>query len=63
MNNFEVTNVSTKGQIVIPTSIREKLNLTPGVKIIVIQDGENILFGTMLIIALFHMVKCKYLET
>jgi antitoxin PrlF len=43
MDTFEVTNVSTRGQVVIPSEIREKLNLKTGTKLIVIQDGENIL--------------------
>ena len=43
MSTFEVTNVSTRGQVVIPSYIRERLNLKTGAKLIVIQDGENIL--------------------
>lgn len=43
MSTFEVSNVSTRGQIVIPNGIRESLNLVAGTKVIVIQDGENIL--------------------
>ncbi len=40
---LEVTSLSTKGQIVIPINIREKLSLSPGTKLIVIQEGDNIL--------------------
>ena len=40
---FEVTSLSTKGQVVIPNEIREKMHLEPGTKMIVIQDGDNIL--------------------
>lgn len=40
---LEVTSLSTRGQVVIPNDIREKMHLEPGTKMIVIQDGENIL--------------------
>ncbi len=40
---LEVTSISTKGQIVIPQGIREKLGLEPGTKLIVIQEGDSIL--------------------
>jgi len=40
---LEVTSLSTKGQIVIPQGIREKLGLEPGTKLIVIQEGDSIL--------------------
>ncbi len=40
---MEVTSLSTKGQVVIPNEIREKMRLVPGTKMIVIQDGDNIL--------------------
>jgi len=43
MSLLEVTSLSTKGQIVIPNTIREEMNLEPGIKMIIIQDGENIL--------------------
>ncbi len=43
MSTFEVTNVSTRGQIVIPSEIRQSLDIKSGTKLIVIQDGENIL--------------------
>ncbi len=39
----EVTAVSSKGQVVLPKSIRESLSLTPGAKLMVFSDGENIL--------------------
>lgn len=39
-----VTSLSTKGQIVIPKSIRETLGLRPGTKMIVeLEDGKVIL--------------------
>ncbi len=43
MSLLEVTSLSTKGQIVIPNTIREEMNLEPGIKMIIIQDGDNIL--------------------
>lgn len=39
----DITALSTKGQIVLPKSIRNELNLEIGTKFIVIVDGENIL--------------------
>lgn len=43
MSIFDITSVSSKGQIVIPNKIRETMRLKPGTKLIVIQDGDNIL--------------------
>ena len=43
MSIFDVTSVSSKGQIVIPNKIREYMHLEPGTKLIVVQDGDNIL--------------------
>jgi len=43
MSIIEVTSLSTKGQIVIPNDIRESMNLNPGTKLIIIQEGDNIL--------------------
>ncbi|MBR5944680.1 MAG: AbrB/MazE/SpoVT family DNA-binding domain-containing protein, partial [Lachnospiraceae bacterium] len=39
----EVTSVSSKGQVVLPKTIREKLSLDAGSKLIVVTDGANIL--------------------
>ncbi len=39
----EVTSVSTKGQVVLPKSIRDELSIGPGAKLIVMCDGDNIL--------------------
>ncbi len=44
----EVTAVSTKGQVVLPKAIRDKLNLEAGTKLIVFTDGENILLKPIL---------------
>ena len=43
MSIFEITRLSTRGQIVIPNNIRENLKLEPGTKMIIIQEGDNIL--------------------
>lgn len=39
----EVTAVSSKGQIVLPKSIRDALALQSGTRLMVMSDGENIL--------------------
>ena len=39
----EITSVSSKGQVVLPVSIRKNMNIQPGAKLMVISDGENIL--------------------
>ena len=43
MSILEVTSLSTRGQVVIPNDIRTKLKLEPGTKMIIVQDGDNIL--------------------
>ncbi len=43
MSILDVTSVSTRGQVVIPNETRENMHLEPGTKLIVIQDGDNIL--------------------
>jgi len=40
---FNITSLSTKGQIVIPRSVRSDLALRPGAKLMVMSDGDNIL--------------------
>ncbi len=39
---FEITRLGERGQIVIPLSFREHLNLQKGEKFIVIEQGDNI---------------------
>jgi AbrB family looped-hinge helix DNA binding protein len=39
----ELASVSTKGQVVIPGSIRKKLGISSGSKLMVVTDGENVL--------------------
>ena len=43
MSVIEITSMSTKGQVVIPASMRKKLKIHGGSKLIVVQDGDNIL--------------------
>jgi antitoxin PrlF len=43
MNTVEITSSSTKGQIVIPSSIRKQLGIKPGTKLIAMTDGINLL--------------------
>jgi antitoxin PrlF len=43
MSILDVTSLSTRGQVVIPNDIREKIKLEPGTKMIIIQEGDNIL--------------------
>ena len=39
----EVTKVTSKGQVVIPRDIREKLGLASGSNLLVLTDGSNLL--------------------
>ena len=43
MNTLDVTTMSSKGQVVIPTDIRKELGLLTGVKLMVLSDGANLL--------------------
>lgn len=43
MSAVEITSLSSKGQIVIPNTIRNDLGIAAGDKLVVISDGENIL--------------------
>lgn len=42
-NTIDVTALSSKGQIVLPKTIREELSLKVGTKLMVFSDGKNIL--------------------
>jgi len=39
----DITAMSTKGQVVLPKTIRDSLSLISGTKLMVMSDGENIL--------------------
>lgn len=43
LKKAEITSLSSKGQVVLPKSLRDKLSLAPGSKFLVFSDGENIL--------------------
>lgn len=43
MENIEVTSVSSRGQVVIPQKIRDKLNITEGEKFVVIGEDNTII--------------------
>lgn len=43
MSIIEITSMSTKGQVVIPATMRKKLHIKGGTKLMVIQEGGNIL--------------------
>lgn len=43
METIEVTSVSSKGQVVIPKSIRTQLAISEGTKFIVLAEGNNLL--------------------
>lgn len=40
---LEVTKLSSKGQIVLPLAIREKLHLNEGMKFVVLGEGDTII--------------------
>ena len=43
MSAIEVTSLSTKGQVVIPQSVRTDLGIKSGDKLLVMSDGQNVL--------------------
>ena len=49
---MELAKVTTKGQITIPKSIRDSLNLKEGSKIIFIQKGKDIIIKNAAMLAL-----------
>ena len=54
---MELAKVTTKGQITIPKSIRELLDLKEGSKIIFIQKGKDIVIQNSAMIALEKIQK------
>ena len=40
---FDVTRVSSKGQVVIPSEIREEMGIDAGTTLMVFTDGDNLL--------------------
>ena len=43
METLEVTKLSSKGQVVLPQGIREKLHLEEGAKFVVIGEGDVVI--------------------
>ena len=44
MESIEVTSMSSRGQVVIPIRIRERLNLQEGEKFVVIGENDTMVF-------------------
>ena len=44
MESIEVTSISSRGQVVIPRKIREKLRLREGEKFVVVGEEDTIIF-------------------
>jgi AbrB family looped-hinge helix DNA binding protein len=44
MNSIATTKMSSRGQVVIPEKIRERLNLKPGTEFVIIAKGDVVLF-------------------
>ena len=42
MNSVDVTRLSSKGQIVLPQAVRERLRLEEGVRFVVIASGDTV---------------------
>ncbi len=47
METFEVTKLSSKGQVVIPQNIRNEMSLKPGSQFIVIGEGDTIVLKSL----------------
>ena len=47
MNKLSTTQMSSKGQIVIPESIRSQLNLIPGTQFIVLGEGDTVILKSI----------------
>ncbi len=43
MKTTAITSLSTKGQVVIPNTIRKSAGLMPGAKLLVLTDGANVM--------------------
>jgi AbrB family looped-hinge helix DNA binding protein len=47
MNTLATTRMSSKGQIVIPDTIRKQMNLKPGVEFIVLGEDDVVILTTI----------------
>ncbi|MBI2410759.1 MAG: AbrB/MazE/SpoVT family DNA-binding domain-containing protein [Candidatus Kerfeldbacteria bacterium] len=43
IKTMQVTSLSSKGQVVIPATVRQALNISSGSKLLIFSDGGNIL--------------------
>lgn len=43
MNQMQVTSVSSRGQVVIPSDIRDAMGISIGMKMVIFTDGDNLL--------------------
>ena len=43
MKTMEMTTMSSKGQVVIPADIRDRIGLSSGTKLMILTDGDNLL--------------------
>lgn len=47
MSQVETTKLSSRGQVVIPEEIRERLHMVPGTKFVVIGQGDTIVLKSI----------------
>ena len=47
MNKFSTTKMSSKGQVVIPEEIRDRLGLKPGAQFVVLGDKDVVILKTL----------------
>jgi len=47
MNTVATTRMSSKGQVVIPESVRDRLGLRPGDEFVVVGDGDVVILKTL----------------
>jgi len=47
VSNPSTTTLSSKGQVVIPEEIRDRLGLTPGTRFVVVAEGDVVVFKVL----------------
>jgi len=47
MDHFDTTRMSSKGQVVIPETVRNRLGLKPGAQFVVMGDRDVVIFKTI----------------
>jgi len=48
METIEITSISSRGQVVIPRKIRERLSLQEGEKFVVVGENDTIIFKKLI---------------